>query len=103
MARDIQVIHLTSNKQLEQGEDIKKARLLGPEDADSLELRLSDLTKKSADLQEAAQRKELRLPSVFQTLSTLVRFRLKTHTFRIRSAYSPKTHRFENAVESEYK
>ena len=60
MARDIQVIHLAANKQLEQGEDVKKARLLGPEDADTNELRLSDLTKKSADLQEAAQEKELR-------------------------------------------
>ena len=60
MARDIQVIQLASNKQLEQGEDVKKAKLLGPEDADSVELRLSDLTKKSADLQEAAQEKESR-------------------------------------------
>lgn len=60
MARDIQAIHLAANKQLEQGEDVKKAKLLGPEDADTLELRLSDLTKKSADLQEAAQKKELR-------------------------------------------
>lgn len=61
MARDIQAIHLAANKQLEQGDDVKKAKLLGPEDADTLELRLSDLTKKSADLQEAAQEKELRL------------------------------------------
>ena len=60
MARDIRVIHSAANKQLEQGEDIKKANLLGPEDADTLELRISDLTKKSADLQEAAQHKELR-------------------------------------------
>lgn len=60
MARDIQAIHLAANKQLEQGDDVKKAKLLGPEDADTLELRLSDLTKKSADLQEAAQEKELR-------------------------------------------
>ena len=60
MARDIQVIQLASNKQLEQGEDVKKAKLLGPEDADSVELRLSDLTKKSADLQEAGQGKEAR-------------------------------------------
>ena len=60
MARDIQMIQLASNKQLEQGEDVKKAKLLGPEDADSVELRLSDLTKKSADLQEAAQGKEAR-------------------------------------------
>ena len=60
MARDIQAIHLAANKQLEQGEDVKKAKLLGPEDADTLELRLSDLTRKSADLQEAAQEKELR-------------------------------------------
>ena len=60
MARDIQAIHLAANKQLEQGEDVKRAKLLGPEDADTLELRLSDLTKKSADLQEAAQEKELR-------------------------------------------
>ena len=42
MARDIQVIQLASNKQLEQGEDVKNAKLLGPEDADSVELRLSD-------------------------------------------------------------
>ena len=60
MARDIQAIHLAANKQLEQGDDVKKAKLLGPEDADTLELRLIDLTKKSADLQEAAQKKELR-------------------------------------------
>ena len=60
MARDIQAIHLAASKQLEQGDDVKKAKLLGPEDADTLELRLSDLTKKSADLQEAAQKKELR-------------------------------------------
>ncbi|XP_028414728.1 nuclear anchorage protein 1-like isoform X2 [Dendronephthya gigantea] len=61
MARDIQVIHLTTNKQLELGDDVKKAKLLGPEDADTIELRLSDLTKKSADLQEAAQNKDLRM------------------------------------------
>ena len=60
MAHDIQVIHLASNRQLEQAEEVKKARLLGPEDADTNELRLSDLTKKSADLHEAAQVKELR-------------------------------------------
>ena len=68
MARDIQVIQLASNKQLEQGEDVKKAKLLGPEDADSVELRLSDLTKKSADLQEAAQGKEARFVWVYLML-----------------------------------
>lgn len=60
MANDIQAVHLTSNEQLELGEEIKAAKLLGPEDADTIELRLSDLTKKSADLQEAAQEKQRR-------------------------------------------
>lgn len=60
MARDIRVTHLSANKQLELGEDVKKAKILGPEDADTMELRLSDLAKKSADLQEVASNKELR-------------------------------------------
>lgn len=60
MARDIHVIHLSANKQLEQGEDVKKAKILGPEDADTMELRLSDLAKKSADLQAVASDKEHR-------------------------------------------
>ena len=70
MARDIQAIHLAANKQLEQGDDVKKAKLLGPEDADTLELRLIDLTKKSADLQEAAQKKELRFVLVCRRIET---------------------------------
>lgn len=67
MARDIHVIHLSANKQLEQGEDVKKAKILGPEDADTVELRLSDMTKKSADLQAVASDKEHRfvLPIIF--------------------------------------
>lgn len=60
MIRDVRSLHLFVNKELEKGEDVKRAKLLGPEDADTIDLRLSDLAQKSADLQEAAYTKDSR-------------------------------------------
>ena len=60
MARNVGAIHAETSRDIDQADEIKKAKLLGPEDADSLELRINDLTKKCVNVQASADDKEFR-------------------------------------------
>ena len=60
MAREVEAVHTSTSKSLGQAEEVMKAKLLGPEDADTMELHISDLTKKCSDIQTSASEKEFR-------------------------------------------
>ena len=60
MARHVGTVHTETSKSIDEADEIKKAKLLGPEDADTMELRISDLTKKCTDIQTTGVEKEFR-------------------------------------------
>ena len=60
MARHVGTVHTETSKSIDEADEIKKAKLLGPEDADTMELRISDLTKKCTDIQATGVEKEFR-------------------------------------------